>query len=244
MQKRRITSHCWFVSLSLERDLADFTAYSPLFDAAYLAAYNAKVTAAQELVQPYAETVEGKIITEHTDTIFQELITLINRLEGYISLASASIAMSPADFGFLQLRKKLRTRDVEAVLSLIRPIENNIERFKAELGAKGMTPEFAAKFTQASASLAEDKRKRYTMISNRAALVQNNMNQLNDLYAQMTEICTIGKILYKQTDKAKQNDYTIAFLLKQVHRTFKSEEKAAKQAAKSGTSENSSTEQE
>jgi len=133
---------------------------------------------------------------------------------------------------------------VEAVLSLIRPVENNMERFKAELNAKGMTPEFAAKFTQASASLAEDKRKRYTMISNRAALVQNNMNQLNDLYAQMTEICNIGKILYKQTDKAKLKDFTITFLLKQVHRTFKNEEKAAKQADKPEASENSSSEQE
>jgi len=36
------------------------------------------------------------------------------------------------------------------------------------------------------------------------------MGTLNALYDQFTEICKIGKILYKQTDKAKLNDYPLA----------------------------------
>lgn len=210
-----------FTAINLERDLPDFAGYSPVFTVAYLNAYKLKIEAVQELVQPYSETVEGKLIGERIDATLEGLITMINYLEGYLNLASKTIPMKPADFGLVQLRAKVRTRDLEAVLSLIRPVENNMERYKTELSEKGMTEAFATKFKQAGISLADDKNKRFTMVSNRAALVQNNMVQLNDLYAQMTEICGIGKILYKKTNMAKLNDYTIAYLLKQVRRVTK-----------------------
>ncbi len=56
------------------------------------------------------------------------------------------------------------------------------------------------------------------------ALVQSNMGILNALYDQFTEICTIGKILFQKTDKAKLNDYTFSYLLRQVRRVQKPEE--------------------
>lgn len=40
----------------------------------------------------------------------------------------------------------------------------------------------------------------------------------------MAEICRIGKILYKQTDKAKLKDYTFTQMMKQVRRIDKPEE--------------------
>jgi len=56
------------------------------------------------------------------------------------------------------------------------------------------------------------------------ALVLNNLVLLNGLYEQLTEICAIGKVLYKQTDRAKLNDYTFSYLMKQVRRVEKPEE--------------------
>lgn len=215
-----------FVSISFKRDLPDFATYSPLFDEKYAVGFDAKIAAVQELVQPKSETVEGKMIGEHIDLTLQEMITLINHLEGYVNLAGKIIPMKAADFGLVQLRTKVRTRDLEGVLNLIRPVENNMKRYQAELSEKGMTEAFAARFTQAGLSLAEDKNKRYIMVSNRSAMVQNNIAQLNDLYEQLTEICSIGKILYKKNNLAKLNDYTISFLLKQVRRNFKSNDTA------------------
>ena len=65
---------CGFGATSLARDLGDFTAYSPLFDATYLAAFKTKIDAVAELVQPRSETVELKVITER---IYQTLDGLI-----------------------------------------------------------------------------------------------------------------------------------------------------------------------
>ena len=78
---------CRFGAISLERDLTDFTAYSPMFGAPYLAAFKAKIEVIQELVLPQSETVELKVITERIYQTLDDLISPINHLEGYLKLA-------------------------------------------------------------------------------------------------------------------------------------------------------------
>lgn len=215
---------CGFVAQNLKRDLAGFTAYSPMFDDAYLTAYEAKIAAVEELVQPKSETIEQKVITEHIYATLEGLFSPINYVEGYLDLAGKDIPISSSDFGLVQLRKSCRVRDVENVLNLLRTVDTNIKKYNAPLTAKGLTAELAAKFAEAGTLLADDKSKKYAITSNRAALVQNNLGQLNDLNDQMTEICKIGKILYKLTDPAKLKDYTFSQLMKQVRRVDKPEE--------------------
>lgn len=103
-------------------------------------------------------------------------------------------------------------------------VDGNITKYKDELVAKGLNEELVVKFSEAKALLSEDKNKRYKLVSNRTAIVQNNLGLLNDLNVQMAEICRIGKILYKQTDKAKLKDYTFTQMMKQVRRIDKPEE--------------------
>ena len=118
----------------------------------------------------------------------------------------------------------MRSRDVESVLKLLRTVEGNLKKYKTELEAKGLTEALALKFTDAGTTLAAGLNKKYEIVSNRKELVQNNLGLLNDLYDQMSEICRIGKILYKQTNKSKLKDYTFSYLMKQVRRVEKPEE--------------------
>ena len=215
---------CGFGAVSLTRDLSDFTAYSPMFDAPYLAAFKAKIEVVQELVQPNSETVELKVITGRIYQTLDDLISPINHLEGYLKLAGKQVPISSADFGLVQLRKSVRARDVENVLKQLHTVEGNINKYKTALMAKGLTEALIAKFTEMSNPLAADKDKKYTLVSNRAAIVQNNRGLLNELGDQLAEICRIGKILYGQTDQAKLKDYTFAQMMKQVKRSAKAEE--------------------
>lgn len=215
---------CGFVAISLERDYSFFSDYSPVFDGAYLEGYKTKITLVEELVNPTSETKVLKLITEHSYSVLDGLIDSINRVEGYIALAGKKVPLSPADFGLAMLRKSSRSRDVESVLTQLRTVNANIKKYKTELTEKGLTDALATIFTDAVATLSDDKKKSYELISNRAALVQNNMGMLNDLSDQMVSICDIGKILFKQTDKAKLKDYTFAQLIKKVRRTEKPEE--------------------
>lgn len=213
---------CRFGAISLERDLKDFTTYSPIFDAPYLAAFKAKIEIIQELVQPQSETVELKVITDRIYQTLDDLISPINHLEGYLKLAGKLVPISSADFGLVQLRKSVRVRDVENVLKQLHTVGENINKYKTVLMAKGLTETLIAKFTELSKPLAADKDKKYALVSKRAAILQNNRGLLNELGDQLAEICRIGKILYGQTDQAKLKDYTFAQLMKQVKRSAQS----------------------
>lgn len=215
---------CGFAAISLTRDLNDFTGYSPMFDAEYVAGFKTKINVVQELVQPKSETVELKVITERINNSLDAMISPINYLDGYLELASKKVPISATDFGLTQLRKSVRSRDIENVLKLLRTVNGNVNKYKDDLMAKGLTEQQIAKFTEVVITLAEDKNKKYKLISNRTAIVQNNLVILNELNDQMAEICKIGKILYKQTDKAKLKDYTFAQMMKQVRRADKPEE--------------------
>jgi len=215
---------CRFGAMSLARDLNDFTTYSPMFDEPYLAAFKTRIEIVQELVQPKSETVELKVITERIYQTLDDLISPVNYLEGYLKLAGNQVQISSADFGLVQLRKSTRARDLEGVVKQLHTVEGNIKKYKKELMAKGLTEVLIARFTDAVKLLTEDKDKSYSLVSNRAAIVQNNMGLLSDLKDQLTEICRIGKILYKQTDQAKLKDYTFTQMMNQIRRNAKAGE--------------------
>jgi hypothetical protein len=215
---------CGFLALSLVRDLNDFTSFSPQFDTTYVDTFKTKIDAADELVQPKSETVELKMLNESMYTTLDSLIAPINYVEGYLELAKKTVPLSSTDFGLSPLRKSVRSRDVESVLKLLHTVETNLTKYKSDLEAKGLTETLAAKFTEAGTLLATDKNKKYELVSTRMALVQNNLGVLNDLYDQLVEITKIGKILYKQTNKAKLNDYTFSYLMKQVRRVEKNDD--------------------
>ena len=215
---------CGFSAISLARDLEAFAAYSPQFNSEYVDIYKANIDAAQELVQPKAETVQLKKLNEHIYSTLDSLITDANHVEGYLMLAKKTVPLSAADFGLTQLKKSCSNRDLENVLTQMRTVKGYMIKYGTELATKGLTEAFVEKFAETEAQLAENRKTKYEIVSNRAAIVQNNMGTLNDLYDQFTEICKIGKILFKKTDKAKLNDYTFSYLLRQVRRVQKPED--------------------
>jgi len=101
------------VAFSLERDLQDFTAYSPKFNRQYLVNFKGKITIVGELVNPKMEIAEQKIITTYLYGIMNGLNDPINQLQGYTKLAKTAIPISLADFGLTALRKQARSKDAE-----------------------------------------------------------------------------------------------------------------------------------
>ncbi len=213
---------CKFSVFNLKRDLAEFTAFSPRFNVSYVSAYEARINAVSELVEPKSETVVLKAITDRIHHTMDGLIAPINRLSGYIELAEESIHISPADFGLVDLRKGITTKDAEHVLKTLHTVNLNIAKYKDSLVLQGMRDWLIEKFQSAAVSVADDKQKQYEITSNRKNLVQNNVSSFNDLYKQFNEILKVGKILYKGSDAAKLKDYTFSELKKGVRKTAKS----------------------
>ena len=212
---------CKFAAYSLNRDLADFTAYSPKFKPAYLTGFESNIATALDVIEPQSETMEQKAITSRIYSTLDGLIDPINRLTGYLKLADGSLGLSPHDFGVKHLRKSINAKDAEGAMNGLHTVNGNITKYKEALMAQGLTEDLIARFANAASAIASDKQKQFELISNRKNIVQNNLTLFNNLYAQLGEIHAVGKILYKSTNTAKLKEYTFSELKKRVRRTAK-----------------------
>jgi len=212
---------CGLAAKSLARDLSDFTACSPKFDAHYLAILESKIEVVKELVRPRTETVEQQVITERMYQMLDNLTLPINCLEDYLKLAGNQVRISSADFGLVQLRKSARLRDVESVLMLLQMVDGNIKKYRMDLMAKGLSAALIARFTVICKLLDEDMDKKFALVSQRYANVQKNRGLLKDLHDQLTEICTVGKRLYRSTNESRLKDYSFAQLMHKARRSVR-----------------------
>jgi hypothetical protein len=205
-----------FVLFSLKRDQVDFFSYSANFKPEYVTALEAKITEVSDLMEPASELLARKLITDRLYTTMTGLITPINRLSGYVTLAQKTLGVTPADFGITGLRKSITNGDAEGVAKNLHLIISNITTYKVMLMQQGLTEDLMNELSASATSIAADKQQQYEITISRKNIIQNNAALLNGLYEQMSEIMTIGKILYKNTDKVKLSEYTFADLLKKV----------------------------
>ncbi len=221
---------CNFVLFSLKRDLAEFSGYSQKFNEGYVNTFETKINSISDLVEPKSETVQLKTITDEMHATMDGLIDPINRVTGYITLGKLDKTISVADFGLTQLRKSVNTRDTENVIKCLHTINLNLEKFKTELTAQGLSEVLTTKFSTAETDIAQGKQKQYEIVSNRKSIVQNNLSVCNDVFSQLSEIMAIGKILYKATDRVKLQEYSFSELKKRVRKTVSPTKEAAAKA--------------
>jgi hypothetical protein len=212
---------CGYAAFTLKRDLTDFEGFSPKFDGNYVEEFDLKIAAASELVNPKIETAEIKTITARMYAAADGLIDPINRLEGYVKLAGSQIPVSIADFGIPPLRKKINHKDMEGVLQNLRLVTANTHKYRQPLEAEGLNCHLIAHLEEAASAIAADNELQYEILTRRIELVKSNVNVLNELFAQLTEICSIGKILYRRTAPEKAKEYTFSYLLKKVRHESK-----------------------
>ena len=216
-----------FVAFSLKRDLADFTAFSPLFTAGYVTNFETQITTTSELLEPASETLAKSLITKHYTATIEGLTKPISAVSGYLSLAAPDLKITDAAFGLGAVRKAIDKNDVEAVVDTLHIVLSNIATYKVPLAAKGLTDEFIAGLVTTAQSLVADKQQQYEITSNRRSIVQNNISVFNAVWTQTSEILKIGKVLYKGTNPAKLADYTYADLLRKVRQVSKATPKDA-----------------
>lgn len=202
---------------NLERDLADFAAYSPKFDTAFLASFQSQIDLVQELVSPKAETARIKLITQRIYATMAQLLDLSNKLEGYIGMAGQAIPISLNDFEITDLKVGLRKRDLEMVVNRLKNVLTNIRQYEQTLREQGLNDAFIAQLEQANTQLKADKSEQYQTMNHRRKMVENNHSELNKLYEQLKLIMKVGQILYKKSDPIKNDGYLFSILHRQVN---------------------------
>lgn len=208
-----------FTVFSLKRDIDEFTAFSNQFNEQYIADIETLITQVESVIEPEAETLALKLITQKTEEQYSDLNKILLIIEGYLKLVKKEIKISPSAFGIVNLRKDIRKHDIEAVLNGIKFLSGNIQTYGAALEAKGMPATTVKSLQDLQTALAENKQKQFEIKTKRAGLVQDNTVLFNRLFEKLSEIFTIGKVLYKTSNPVKYNDYIFTKLMKKVRRS-------------------------
>ncbi len=213
-----------YVVIALQRDLTDFTAYAPIFDQKYLDSFKSQIAAMRKIVFPLEMTKELKMTTANLYNSMNQLYDSLLRLEGYLKLAKKEIPMSATDFGIVPLKQKIRKRDAEGLLQNLQLLISNIGKYKEPLIKQGLSEASIDQFKKAFEQIDNGNNKQFEIVSSRRLLAAENMNTLNTLYAQLMEICGIGKILYRKFKPEKRSNYIFADLMKSVRLTVNKED--------------------
>ncbi|MDR2564422.1 MAG: hypothetical protein LBC98_10885 [Prevotellaceae bacterium] len=204
-----------YLSFSLKRDLPFFQDFSPKYNNGFIENFDEKISIVSNVLSPHAETVELKAATEHLYNAMDNLLDPIAKLERYIKMAGNAVPINSKDFGLSKIRQRIWARDAEGVLDGLKTVNSYIETYKTALTAQGLSTELINLFISSTTTINEYNQKQYEIISSRKRLVENNQHLFNELYAIVSEICDIGKVIFR-SNVAIKKEYTFAELKKQV----------------------------
>ncbi|MCU0348165.1 MAG: hypothetical protein MUC59_14585 [Saprospiraceae bacterium] len=219
-----------FIYASFNRDLALFTDYSKDFDAAYAANFRKQIDDLTEVVFPKTLTQQGKLVTARIVTNLARLKILNDLTDSYVKRAGSALTVSPADFGCRDVRKKIKSGDVEGVVKALRIVLQNVDANLATLTAKGLKDATKTEMAALPDTLTADNTLQNTNAQARNQLVNDNIGLFDSLYAIMRDVAEVGKVIHKTTSGTPERaaDYVMAGLLKKVRNEGKKGEEETK----------------
>jgi len=217
-----------FVAKSFESNLTTFTDYSPDFQQPYLSNYQAKIALIEDIVFPEKIMKEIRVVTERMNATMEATRDKLNRLEGYIS-RSENLTLRPADFGIKGVRDAISRRDAEKFGLALGKLITNVDANFDLISAKGFTAAAKEVLVNTKKSVKADNDLQNTKLNEKGDLVENNLESLNDLWDNMTDILKNGKILFKNSDKSKTEEFTLTALKARVKQERKKKETPPKE---------------
>lgn len=224
-----------FTLFSLKRDIAEFSAFSTKFNDEYVTQTEAMINNVENLLEPQAEVLVLRMIYQTLDAQLKECRLWMQRMEAYLKLLKNVPQITAVGFGISALRRSIDKSDFEGVIAGMRILVTNVQNQLTPLLDSGMPDTVLPALQELLTSLAGNRQKQFEIKSKRAALIQDNMKMLNELYLRLSEIYSIGKVLYRTTDPAKYAEYTFSKLLKKVRNAAKSPAPADNNAVATNT---------
>jgi hypothetical protein len=202
-----------FVLSSMQGSLADFTSFSPDYNAGFMTNANADLVAIEALINPKLLTKELKVITKRIYTNQGILRSKIDFLEGYINRASG-LTIDKKDFGISEVRKKNNIGDIEglggALNFLIANV--NIPANLTALTAKGFTVAQNTALATLRTDLKNDNVAQNNKVNDRNNKVIANYGKLNAFWDKIMDVSDAGKRIYKATAPNRLDDFTMSKL--------------------------------
>lgn len=202
IRKEEYTTLADFMLPSFIRDLAIFTARFTKINAAFLAAFQAKLTIVKQLDSNFLITEDQK---NATAALYQEADVLNNELN-YLKENFIDANLTPTLIS--DIKNDIFNHNIEGAVLKIETLKQYIIAHQPALEAEGMAPDFPTKLAQHKTNLEQKNAAQKTFMDSGKTLTQANQQQYDELYAQIVQIANKGKILFKKTVIADEYSIT------------------------------------
>lgn len=189
-----------FISVSFERDLATISARFPKVNAAFRAAFMAKLEQIKTLESGITLTEEQKNATKELYAEVAGLNKELNFLSSYCKDANLPVNAVSA------LKKDLSSGNVEGAVLKIETVKQFIVANETVLIEEGMAPDFAMVLETHKTSLAAKNTLQNSSLNARKILTSANKTLYNELYADISKIMRYGKLVF--ADSIVKDEYT------------------------------------
>ncbi len=207
-----------FVHQSLERDLADFSAHSPVYNAGYITEFSAKRSDVIALIAPRTITDRKKTITEDLYGMLASMRQPLNKLENYVTLASTrrTLTVLPQDFGIGRVRAAIANGDVEEVDGAMNILKTHLTDNYTAITDMGYTDAQRDELYAMWNKINTDNSGQNLKDDERDATASANTAVYNLLWDIMIEVCSTGKSIYLVPAPAKADEYTMSSLINRI----------------------------
>ena len=209
-----------FVYNSYDRDKDDFFNFSEtVFTPAHRAALLAKINEVEGLTGLLAFWAQSGKITKDLYIAVEKLRPQINKLEGYVILAKDKLTIDAKNFGIGELRKALKKKNVEGVVSKTDLVMGNVNdgNNEAELTAKGFKPALKTAILETRNRITGLNEQQQLKKTEMNVTIKENWDVIGELWDMALEVMVVGKAMYRVENKERAKDYTPYQLKKRVN---------------------------
>ena len=215
-----LVSVCKMIKDSLVRDIADFLAYKPKYNSAFVAALLLRIADLTDLVENKIKIGEVKKLTDKLYEAAEKFRPVLTSIEGYVDDADAEedseLTVALGDFRFKQAREAIGEKDIDLAVIELQTVWKLMDDNFDVLEPLGYTDVIHSDFGAKVTAIDKQNTDRNIMVEAKEAMVQANLVFLNAMYKDIMRIAADGKRVYKYTDPQKTRDYTLSVLRKRI----------------------------
>ena len=199
-------------------DKTDFVNFSSVYGGSFETDFEAKITAATGIATSKFYIAELSALTKVIADDSAQMYPKLNALERYINMAKANLSKIPRMFGIKAVRDAGRADNSEALRIAFDTLIANVEKPEDfdKIKEKGLSDEAWAELKELAKKLMEDNDKQEFYKTEKATAIQANWGLFDDLMTTIKDVQATGKTLYKFTNKAKLDAYTMTVILRRI----------------------------
>jgi hypothetical protein len=139
-------------------------------------------------------------------------------------MAHSTIALTPREFGFIDLRDSIQREDIEALETDFAFLIQNATTHFTDLETKGFTNAALTELKDLNDKITTKNDLQEALKSDKRQAVLENHVLFSEVLAIIKDVQDTGKRLFKFTNKEKTKDYTMTYILNQIRQEAKKKE--------------------